>query len=292
MKIRATLAIGLMLFSWLTTACEKSKEDAVKEPVSSEKVIRFWSASTSYSGEQSPGGKLIKQFNEKYKGRIRIESQYMPWEQYNTTIQAAFNIGSLPDVFQLPSNLDLRVAASKLMIQPIDGLVTDEWKRQFTENSFEEGINVIGGRLYSWPLRGPQMNSILYYNRDLLQQSGFDSPPATWDELRDMALKVTKTEQGKAFGFVMGMATPKETRFTISGLSSLDTGTNPEDDWGFDYRKGSYLFDRPEIVKTIQFLEQLKSDGSMMPASYTLKAAEAAAMFGKGKAAFLITGRY
>jgi multiple sugar transport system substrate-binding protein len=42
---------------------------------------------------------------------------------------------------------------------------------------------------------------LLYYRKDLLQESGFDGPPKTWDELKQMTLKV-REDAGLKYGFV------------------------------------------------------------------------------------------
>jgi multiple sugar transport system substrate-binding protein len=256
-----------------------------------EVVLQFWSASDSFNAD-GPGGKIIANFNEKYKGKINIVSRYMPWDQYNTAIQAAFASNTLPDIYQVPSNLDLGQAVEKKMARSINDLVSQEWKNLFMDGSFAEGINMYDGEIYSYPMRGPQMNSILYYNIDLLKDAGYNEPPKTWDEFREMSIKVTELGKGDVFGLVAGLTTPKVSRFIVSGLSDIATGTNPEDDWGFNYQTGQYNYDDPEMIKAVQFLNQLKDDGVILPASYTFKEAEAAAMFGNGKSAFFISGRY
>jgi multiple sugar transport system substrate-binding protein len=42
---------------------------------------------------------------------------------------------------------------------------------------------------------------LLYYRKDLLEQSGYDGPPKTWDELKEMSRK-TMARSGTRFGFV------------------------------------------------------------------------------------------
>jgi multiple sugar transport system substrate-binding protein len=41
----------------------------------------------------------------------------------------------------------------------------------------------------------------LYYRKDLLEKSGFDGPPKSWDELKMVALHV-KEDSGTKYGFV------------------------------------------------------------------------------------------
>ncbi|WP_240941224.1 extracellular solute-binding protein [Paenibacillus sp. HB172176] len=274
-----------------TDSASSNSQDQSSDNSEKEVTLQFWTASDSFTPD-GPGGQIIADFNEKNKGKIKIETKYMPWDQYNTAIQAAFASNDLPEIYQLPSNLDIRQAVDKKMIRPLDDLITEDWKSQFMQGSFAEGINVINGKTYSYPLRGPQMNSILYYNKDLLEKVGYDAPPKDWAEFEDITQKVTEQGKGDVYGFIMGMATAKNPRFAIAGLSNVDTGTNPEDDWGFNYKTGQYDYDNPEILKAIDFMNQLKKDNVILPASYTLKEPEAQALFGSGKSAFLISGRY
>ncbi len=43
---------------------------------------------------------------------------------------------------------------------------------------------------------------LLYYREDLLEENGFDGPPKTWDELKEMALRV-KQDSGTRYGYVL-----------------------------------------------------------------------------------------
>ena len=42
---------------------------------------------------------------------------------------------------------------------------------------------------------------MLYYRKDLLEESGFSKPPETWDELKEQARKVQR-DSGTQYGFV------------------------------------------------------------------------------------------
>jgi multiple sugar transport system substrate-binding protein len=42
---------------------------------------------------------------------------------------------------------------------------------------------------------------MLYYRRDLLEESGYSEPPKTWEELKEMAAKVVK-DQGTRYGYI------------------------------------------------------------------------------------------
>lgn len=256
-----------------------------------EKLITVWGADDFLKGDESPLQQAVKEFNEKYKGQIRVEAKYMPWPELNTAVQAAVTSNDLPDIFRMPQKTDVRAVVANGWIQPLDGLVSDNWKKQFYADSFMEGVNVIDGKTYTWPLFGPQLNFILYYNKDVLKNAGLDpeKPPKTWDELREMAKTVTSKGKGDVYGIVFGAKTPAQPVRNVQGLAA---GTIPEETKDFNYRTGTYSYDHPAIAESLKFLLALKQDGSILPAAYTINAMEAGVLFGEGKSAFLIEGRH
>lgn len=274
---------------------ETSEKPSVKETTSTKKetVVTLWGASDFLKGDKSPGQRMINEFNEQNKGRIRVEARYMPWSEYTTAIQAAATSHELPDVFQTPQNTDIRSLVADGWVKPFDGLVSDAWKQQFGNGAFVEGVNVIEGKTYSWPLTGPTLSSILYYNKDVLKNAGLDpeKPPTTWDELREYAKKVTDSGKGDVYGIVFGGGETGNASGISKFVDALSAGISPEEAGGFDYKTGQYSYNSKATVDSFNFLEQLKADGSILPSSYTLKATEAGVLFGQGKAAFLIDGR-
>ncbi|ULL16574.1 extracellular solute-binding protein [Paenibacillus sp. H1-7] len=258
-----------------------------------EAVLTVWGLSDFLKGEESPGQQMVNEFNEKYKGQIRVEARYMPAAEYNTAIQAAIASNDLPDIYQTPSSSDIRTFVANGHVLPFDGLVSDSWKSRFFEGSFVEGVNVIDGKTYSWPLTGPQLGSILYYNKDVLKQTGLDpeKPPKTWDELIEMARTVTAKGKGDVFGVVFGGGESGGNSGVVNFVNALAAGASPEAAGGFNYKTGKYAYDSKATLDSFNLLLKLKQDGSILPSSFTLKGAEAGIMFGQGKAAFLIDGR-
>ncbi|CAG7637438.1 ABC transporter substrate-binding protein [Paenibacillus allorhizosphaerae] len=258
-----------------------------------EAVITLWGLSDFLKGDESPGQQMVKEFNGKYKGQIRVEARFMPAAEYNTAIQAAISSNDMPDIYQTPSSSDIRTFVANGHVLPFDGLVSEGWKNRFFPGSFVEGVNVIDGKTYSWPLTGPQLGSILYYNKDVLKQAGLDpeKPPKTWDELREMAKTITAKGKGDVYGVVFGGGESGGNSGVVNFVNALAAGTSPEAAGGFNYKTGEYAYDSKAMLDSFDFLLKLKQDGSILPSSFTLKGAEAGIMFGQGKAAFLIDGR-
>jgi multiple sugar transport system substrate-binding protein len=258
-----------------------------------EAVVTVWGGSDFLKGDDSPGQRMVKEFNEKNKGHIRVEARYMPWAEYNSAVQAAATSNELPDIFQTPQNTDIRTIVANGWALPYDGLVSEEWKKQFIAGSFAEGVNVIDGKTYAWPLTGPQLSSILYYNKDVLQKAGLDpqKPPATWDELRSMSKTITDKGKGDVYGIVFGGGESGEASGIGKFVSALSAGVDPQAADGFNFKTGQYAYSSKATLDAFDFLQKLKADGSILPSSFTLKSTEASVLFGQGKAAFLIDGR-
>ncbi|WP_134698601.1 ABC transporter substrate-binding protein [Ammoniphilus sp. YIM 78166] len=296
------MLVAAMVSMLALTGCGSSNESAPSNAANSteatkgsqeEVVLKIWVAANILEGPDSPGMKIITDFNEKYKGQIRVEGTYAPWETHNTAIQAAFASGDVPDLFQLPVGATVSRYVSSDLIQPISGLVSDEWKKVFAEGSFQEGVNQLNGEIYTWPMDGPSMSYMLYYNKDVLKNAGLDpnNPPKSWDELREMAKTVTSKGNGDIYGVAFpGGALPRFTQNTVAGFAiGAAPGSNP---FGFNYQTGKYDIDSKAWVDSVNFLLDLKKDGSILPSSFALKVQEAQVLFAEGKIAFLLDGRW
>ncbi|MCU6708833.1 extracellular solute-binding protein [Paenibacillus sp. J5C_2022] len=246
-----------------------------------------------WKGEDSPGMVITNQFNEKYKGEIKVEVRYMPPSEYNTAIQAAIASNDLPDIFLTPQGMDIRQIVTNGWAAPLDDVVSDEWKLQFMAGSFQEGINMFDSKIYTWPLRGLNHRSILYYNKKVMRDAGLDpeQPPKTWDELREMAKIITEKGDGKTFGLVFAGGRPIELDQMILGLTASQVPTHGNLP-GFDLTTGSYLYDSPAWMGAIELLRNMKKDGSIIPASYSMNPAETNVFFGENLAGFLIDPRH
>jgi multiple sugar transport system substrate-binding protein len=124
---------------------------------------------------------------------------------------------------------------------------------------------------------------LLYYRKDLLEQSGFTRPPATWDELREMAEKVMRDQRVK-HGFVFTGAVYEGG--TLLGLEFIRS-------------TGDVLIDGTEIVATdAQIVQGLEIERSMVTSGISPQAVanfqedQAAGAFLAGDAVFLRNWSY
>ncbi|WP_226527242.1 ABC transporter substrate-binding protein [Metabacillus niabensis] len=293
LKQISKISLAMLLLLLVLAACSGGKEAGTVESSNGEVVIKYWSASDTFNGESSPGMQAVKEFNEKYKGEIRVDAKYSPWEEHNPSMQAALASEGVPDLFQMPLGAKVGTLVEDELIQPISELVSDEWSSKFYEGTFVEGVNQFDGKIYAWPESGDSMSYMLYYNKDVLEKAGLDSnkPPKTWDELKEMAKKVTEQGKGDTFGLTFAGGGPAV--FVENAISGFALGINPEHtNDGFNLKTGQYEVNGENWVNSVSYLLDLKKNGYILPSSMMLKVPEAQMLFGEGKAAFLLDGRW
>ncbi|WP_300268276.1 extracellular solute-binding protein, partial [Microbacterium sp.] len=134
-----------------------------------------------------------KQFEKEHPDIDIIGVEY-EWEGPTFAVQLAG--GSLPDVFTVPftdSKTLLENGQLTDVTEAIDELgYTDKFNPVILE-----GVTGEDGKLYGFPRQA--YAAALHYNRDLFEQAGLDpdSPPETWDEIREAAQAITDAT-GKA----------------------------------------------------------------------------------------------
>ncbi len=120
-----------------------------------------------------------------------------------------------------------------------------------------EGISA-GGQVWGYPT---EVNTyLLIYNKRLLEEAGYDAPPSTWDELKEIAAAITQVD-----------ATGAVTQVGFGVLPGWDSGVvHPFASLLFS-NAGEYLtedmtataFDSPEGIETLQLYADLLENGGM-----------------------------
>jgi multiple sugar transport system substrate-binding protein len=139
---------------------------------------------------------LIEKFNKQHEGEIKVTHRQMPQDtgQYFDQLRTEFQAGGGEiDVIGGDVIWPAQFAAS--------GYILDLSDRFTDTDAFLPGpiqSNTYDGKVWGVPWYTDA--GLLYYRRDLLEQSGFSEAPTTWEELKEMALK-TKQDAGTQSGF-------------------------------------------------------------------------------------------
>src|SRR5215207_465056 len=143
--------------------------------------------------------RLIEKFNKQNKGEFQVTYRLMPADtgQYFDKLRTEFQAGG--------GDIDVMGAD---VIWPIQ-FAAQGWLKDLSEDFPESeqqkflpaplAASTYEGGVYAVPWY--EDAGLLYYRKDLLEQSGFSAPPKTWDELKEMAQTVTQ-DTGTANGFI------------------------------------------------------------------------------------------
>jgi multiple sugar transport system substrate-binding protein len=221
--------------------------------------------------------KLIQQFNEQNKGNFQVTIREMPsdtgayFDQLRTEFQAG---GGEIDVIIGDVIWPAQFAAN--------GWISDLSDRFNDTDAFLPGpmqSNTFDGKVWGVPWYTDA--GLLYYRQDLLEEAGFSGPPATWEELKEQALK-TAQDTGTRFGFVFqgaeyegGVCNGLEYIWTHGG-NVLD----PED-------PTQVVIDSPEAAAGLATEHSMITDGVSDQSVLQYKEDESHAAFLRGDAVFL-----
>lgn len=187
---------------------------------------------------------------------VTIELQTVPFNDLLTRIITGRTAGTSPDIYHL-YNLWLPdfIGENGLVAAPpqeiVDNVVAN------SPQGVIDGITV-AGQVWGYPT---EVNTyLLLYNKRLLAEAGYDAPPATWDELKEMAAAITKTDDTGAvtqvgFGVLPGWDSGIVHPFASMLLSNGGEYLTP------DFT--ATAFNSPQGIETLQLYADLLENGGM-----------------------------
>jgi multiple sugar transport system substrate-binding protein len=138
---------------------------------------------------------LIEQFNKQSDFKVRQREMPSDTGQYFDKLRTQFQAGG--------GDIDVIIGD---VIWPAQ-FAANGWIADLTDR-FTDADEFLPGPMQSATYEGKVYGvpwytdaGLLYYRKDLLEKAGYSGPPATWDELQEMANKV-KQDEGIKNGFV------------------------------------------------------------------------------------------
>lgn len=154
---------------------------------------------TAAPDESGTTAKLISKFNEKHKGKYRVlfregnADTGQRLDKLRTQFQAG---GENLDIILGDVIWTAELAASG-WVADLSDRFPEGARQEYLPGSVEAII--YENKPYAMPWYTD--TGLLYYRKDLLKKSGYDGPPQTWDELKQMTKKVL-SESATRYGFV------------------------------------------------------------------------------------------
>jgi multiple sugar transport system substrate-binding protein len=212
---RIFAGLAIIVVSALVAGCgggggDESSSDSggVEKPSTGEVTLTWWDF-FGYSPEADQAMKDLVAAFEKENPNVTIKRTAIGFADYRTKLIQAAATGKFPDF--------AFINASEVPAQVEQGGIADlteymaDWpdKDQFYPNMMKQVE--VDGKTYAAPYR--TATTALFYNEDLLKKAGISKPPATYDELRDAAKKMTT---GSTNGFCFAGTQTEESTFTVA----------------------------------------------------------------------------
>jgi len=183
------------------------------------------------------------------------------WEGPTFAVQLA--AGSLPDVFTVP----FTDAKTLLQNGQLNDLTAEIEALGYTDKFnpiILDAVTGEDGKLYGFPRQAYAMG--LHYNRDLFEAAGLDpdSPPTTWDEVREAARAISDAT-GKA-GF-MEMTMNNTGGWQLTAATVARGGSIQEDNGDGTYTS---TIDNPGTVAALEYLHDLRWEDDSLGNNFLL----------------------
>src|SRR5919202_1454139 len=219
---------------------------------------------------------VVNRFNEEYEGEIQAEYRKMPSDtgSYFDEIRIEFQSGASPiDVIGGDVIWPAQLAANGWILDLSD-LFTEDLRSDFVNAA----IQSVTYQDRIWGVPWFTDAGLLWYRKDLVEDSGFSEAPKTWDELKEMARK-TSEDSGTEFGFVFQGAEYEGA--VVDGLEYIWTsGGQVLTD------SGEVVADQPDPIAGLKMERSMIEDGVAPIAVVNYKEPETHTAFLNGSAVF------
>jgi multiple sugar transport system substrate-binding protein len=167
-------------------------------------------------------------------------------------LKVLHNAGVAPEIYQVYAAWGVTYVKQGLFDKPPEYLLEDIKKNYVST----KGVT-IDGEIWGIPT---EINVyVLLYNKELLKEAGFTSPPKTWDELVKIAKKTTKKDaKGNIVQYGIAFLKRDEGQVVDTYLSWLFSNGGQF----IDVENKKSVFNSPEGVEALQQISDLFKDGT------------------------------
>jgi putative chitobiose transport system substrate-binding protein len=270
-RIRTWRRLGIFallgfVLSWVVS-CGSGLSPSAANP-----EIEFWTMQlqpqfTDYFNE------LIAKFETENAGS-KVRWVDVPWSAMESKILTAVSAKTAPDVVNLNPSFASQLATRNAWLD-LDEQVPSQVKQQYLPNIWK--ASTIDEKSFGIPWY--LTTRVTIYNTELLKQAGVSKPPATYEELADVAQQV-KDKTGKYAFFVT--LVPEDSGEVLESLVQM--GVQLVDD------QGKAAFNTPEGIAAFQYWVDLYQKGLLPREVLTQGHRNAVELYQAGETALLASG--
>lgn len=216
---------------------------------------------------------------------VTLKEEGMAHDDYATKIQTLAAASDLPDIYFLKGSWVTNFVKNEQVTSLTPDLeARPEWLNAFVKGAFQASTR--DGQIYGVPQEA-LATSVVFYNAKMFADIGYDSFPATWDEMLDA---VEKFKAKDIVAFAMG----NKGKWVSEScwLSTLgDRVTGQEWTESVIFNKGAKFTD-PDFVKALQVFQDLATLGAFNPDLNSIDNDQHKQLYYDGKAAAFAEGNW
>ncbi|MEO1395385.1 MAG: sugar ABC transporter substrate-binding protein [Cyanobacteria bacterium J06634_5] len=269
-KFIALALVGL-LSSWLIS-CGNNTASTSATNADGKAEVEFWTMQLSPDFDEY-FNQLIADF-ETENPDIAIKWQDIPWGDMETKILAAVSAGNAPDVVNLNPNFASQLASKGAWLA-LDDKLSPEEIGVYLPRIWE--ATQLNGESFGFPWY--LTTRVTLFNTEILEAAGVAEPPATFEELAEVAKKVKDATGKYAFfiSFVPDDAADVLQSFVQMGVPLVDD-------------EGNAAFNTPDGKAVFQYWTDLYQNELLPKEVLTQGHAQAIQLYQSGETAILASG--
>jgi len=164
-----------------------AKEEATAAPAAQQATVQYWSYRTRFEETEPP---LLEKFMDANPD-IKVEWQYVPWQQYWEKLNATLAAGNPPDVWNTAPTYFFEYILRNQLTD-----LTEMLKRDVDMDDFHvqalNGYDLLG-KYYGAPIN--IVTAMCFFNKSLFDEAGVEPPPLdgdwTWDDYLEKCQALT-----------------------------------------------------------------------------------------------------
>ena len=149
----------------------------------------------------------------------------------------------------------------------------------YVKNTLAEGYTMFDGKVYSFPTFAHNHYDLFWYNKEKVSEV-----PQTLEEMRELLKSLTDADNN-VYGIALPLTDTGRMNGIINYLAELSGGV-----YDIDYTTGQYVFNDDITKAVFKFFVDIWEDGSVHPASTTLKTRTVRERWANDEAVFAIDG--
>lgn len=211
---------------------------------------------------------------------IHVDYENFDAASFKEAFDLALSSHQAPDI--LSYAWDVNNAVAKYQEGNFSALtVKKEDLPEYVQKTLVEGYTMFDGKVYSFPTFNINHQALLWYNTELVDQA-----PASLADFRQQ-LKALTNADANQYGIALPLTDTTRMANIIKYTTALSGGTVD-----FDYTTGQYVYNSDRLKEVFQFFVDIWEDGSVHPASTTLKTRTVRERWVNDEVAYAIDGTW